>query len=141
MPKLALAINSHETSEDVWQPFFGEFQRYEWDKLFDKIYLFTSRQPIDDKVPDFLQTKVEILIYDKNMPYNLQYLFCIKRVAEEYVVIANEDCIPSGFIKVNQVHNILELMHSGQLKVDFVKCVRRGMRFHVVLVSMYTQSY
>ena len=124
MPKLALAINSHESSEDVWQPFFGELEKFKWDKLFDKIYLFTSRKPVQEKIPDSLQSKVEVLLYDKNLPYNLQYLFCIKRVAEEYVVIANEDCIPSGFAKANQVKNILELMHTNQLEVDFVKCVR-----------------
>ena len=124
MPKLALAVNSHESSEDIWQPFFGELKKYEWDKLFDKIYLFTSRQPVQATIPLSLRRKVQLLVYDKDMPYSLQYLFCIKRVSEDYVVIANEDCIPSGFIKLNEVTRILELMHTRRLKVDFIKCVR-----------------
>jgi len=123
MPKLALAVNSHESSEDVWQPFFGELKKYEWDKLFDKIYIFSSREPCIP-IEDSLDAEVKLIIYDKNMPYSLQYLYCIKQVVEDYVVIANEDCIPNGFLKIDQIIRICELLQSHQLKVDFVKCVR-----------------
>ncbi len=123
MHRLSLVINSHETSEDVWEAFFGELIKYEWTKAFASVYLFSSRPPIKP-IPFYYQSGVELIVYNKELPYSLQYLSCIKKVPEEYVVIVNEDCIPFGPILFNEVNRILDLMVSAQLDVDFVKCVR-----------------
>ena len=122
MQQVALVVNSHHSSEDIWYPFFSELRRHQWDKHFSKIYLFSSRESYQK---DYLQSlNVIPITYDSNLPYNLQYLYGIKRVKEEYVVTANEDCIPSAPLNNTAFQYLLELMKSQELDVDFIKGVK-----------------
>lgn len=123
MNSVALIVNSHDSSEDLWPIFLGEFCRFGWNLFFRQIYFFSSRIPAQKpRIPcgvDF-----EILTYDAQLPYNLQYLSCIKRVPHELVVIANEDCIPCGEPNIDELIRVTNLMSSINCDTDFIKFVR-----------------
>jgi hypothetical protein len=122
MIDLALVVNSHETSEDLWPVYIGELNRYGWDRLFRKIYFFNSRNTNLPATAN--KINIELLQYDSDLPYNLQYLSCLKRVPFEFVIIANEDCIPSGPPLFEEVKRITSIISSGLERIDFVKFVK-----------------
>jgi len=122
MDDLALVVNSHETSEDLWPIFIGELSRFGWEKLFKKIYFFNSRKKELKTTSSSID--IELLEYDSALPYNLQYLSCLKRVPFKFVIIANEDCIPSGPPLVEEIKRITAVISSELERVDFVKFVR-----------------
>ncbi|WP_320675950.1 hypothetical protein [Prochlorococcus sp. MIT 1300] len=122
---IALIVNSHSSSEDVWEPFFGELKRFAWDRLFDRIYLLTSKESKAlVEIKEKWGVHLNYLIYPQELSYNLQYLFCLKKIKEETVLIANEDCIPSGVPRKNEFNYIHNLIRDDNNKWDFVKLVR-----------------
>ena len=122
MHQVALVVNSHHSSEDIWYPFFEELRRYKWHESFSNIYLFSSRETSQR---DFLQRlNVIPITYNSDMPYNLQYLYGLKRVKEEYIVTANEDCIPMAPLNNTALSYLLDLLSTRELDVDFIKGVK-----------------
>jgi hypothetical protein len=119
---IALAINSHECSEDIWEMYFGELFEKGWHNMFCKIYIFSSRQA---SLPGCCKEhNVELITYNPKHPYNLQYLSCLKKIKEEILVTSNEDCIPSGSLKQLDFLRIVEIMQRKSVQADFIKCVR-----------------
>ena len=92
------------------------------------IYLFSSRESYQRNYLESLN--VIPITYNSSLPYNLQYLYGLKRVKEEYIVTANEDCIPSAPLNNHALQWLLDLLKSRELDVDFVKGVKGNEIIH-----------
>jgi len=125
MRNLSLVVNSHSKSSDLWPGFFGELDYYSNNlPSWDKIFLFTSSDSDTLNLPQ----NVTSLYYSPSLPYSLQYLSCLRRVKDEYVLICNEDCIPVGNISRDSIEYVINVLDSSSF--SFVKLGRGPERIH-----------
>lgn len=120
---LVLVVNSHHTSEDLWPAFLGEYYDHGWSEIFSKLYLLSSGQTISNKLLN-KYPQVELIQYKSALPYNLQYLSCLKKIKEDFIVTANEDCIPSARPIAEEFKRVFNFLSGSNGTVDFVKLVK-----------------
>ena len=107
---VCLVVNTVSHCKDLWEMFFGQIDIHYPN---NKIYVFT-----DDEVG--LPVNVTPIRYDPKDNFRTQYLSCIRRVKEDFVIYLNEDYILYDDVNVELMNEYVELMRSD-LEISFIK--------------------
>jgi len=125
---LALVIDSTSKYSDVWIPYFGELNRFFPNEI--KKYLFTDEYNV------FLDTENIILVYyDNNDSYRNQFLNCLKKVNEKYILYNSEDYILYNTVNIEEIYLLIDVLEKDIL-YDFIKFIKGPER-----TTKYSNNY
>jgi hypothetical protein len=113
MKNLAIVVNTHSSSKDVWPLFFGQLEKH-YPNI--KTYVFTDND-------DGIDSKYNTIIYDGNNKFRTQYLNSIKQVEEEYIIYLNEDYVLYGDVDGNKMGEFLTILKENE-EISFIRFTR-----------------
>ena len=85
---IALIIDTNFNYSDVWPPCFGRLDKY---ASGIKKYAFTDKS---DGMPE----DITPVYYDNSVSYRNQFLSCIEKIEEQYVIYTSEDYYLYDFV-------------------------------------------
>lgn len=114
--KIALVIDSTSKYSDVWIPYFGELKRFFPNEI--KKYLCTDVINVDLDVENMIP-----LYYNNEDSYRNQFLNCLKRVEEKYIIYNSEDYILYNVVDIEEIQLLVDILENDT-DYDFVKFIK-----------------
>lgn len=102
MDNLALVVNTNSNYKDIWPMFYGQLSKY-----YPNINTYT----FTDKDEDLLYGGIH-LIYDNTTSFRDQYLNCIKKVSEKYIITLNDDYILYNYVDFDKIKNYINILET-----------------------------
>lgn len=112
MNDIALIIDTHSNYSDIWTPCFDRLSVY-CNPI--KKYAFT------DIAKDIPKDIIPIT-YDNDQSYRDQFLSCIKKVKEKYILYTSEDYILYDHVDLDEVNNLCDILDNTDF--NFVKLLK-----------------
>jgi hypothetical protein len=109
---IALIIDTNFNYSDVWPPCFGRLDKY---ASGIKKYAFTDKS---DGMPE----DITPVYYDNNVSYRNQFLSCIEKIEEQYVIYTSEDYYLYDYVNQEKIIEISEILDNSEYRFcKFVK--------------------
>lgn len=115
MKNLCIIVNTHSSQKDVWPMFFGQLEKH-CPKI--KTYIFTDE---GTGVPEGYET----VIYNKNEMFRTQYLECLKKVSEEFLIYLNEDYVLYDDVNFEKIKEYIQVLENDP-EISCIRFTRAG---------------
>lgn len=109
---ISLIVDTNSNYSDVWTSCFSRLDKYCKDI---KKYAF-----VDDSSD--LPENIIPIIYDNNESYRNQFLSCIKKVPEKYILYTSEDYILYDYVDLKKINELCKLLDDTDF--NFVKLIK-----------------
>ena len=106
MNECVLLVNSCDSYDDLWNPFFTLLHLY-WPDLPYQIYLNTEHKQY---CREDLNIRVLNQISEEEIPWGKRILDCLKRLDCEYVMISLDDFFLRQPVKTEKINNCIRAM-------------------------------
>jgi len=114
---IALITYTNSAMEDVWPVYFGELHK----NLDSCISSFV----FSNKTVDIYENKgTESVLYDNEDPYYKQYLNCLERVSQNYVIYAQEDFFLYNKVDHKKIIELKDILEYSDY--DYIRLIRAG---------------
>lgn len=119
MQDLALIVNTVDKNKDVWPLFFKQIEKHIVGDLFKAKYIFVNH------TEEPLPVDYNILYFDKEQPYQQQFVSCIKDVPEKYCIYISEDYILYSDVRTDLIKEYCHVL-SQNPNVSFIRFMKGG---------------
>lgn len=118
MKDVAFILYSHSNYDDVWEPFFGQEEKFLPD-VFKK-YMFVDGNADGDKIPD----DYTVIVYDDSKAYSERFFSCLEQIPEDVCIFQHEDMFLYDSPKMDKLEKYINVLKESDL--DFVKLLKGG---------------
>lgn len=108
-----VVVNTHSSYEDVWTVLSLTIEKY---LGTSKIYLFSNRFPSKDIGQVFIQ-------YDSSDDFRSQFLSCLSKVSEDYLITINDDYFLTAKPDFQLVLEYLDILRSNPA-ISFIRLLK-----------------
>lgn len=116
--KFSILINTTDTFEDCWFPFFTLFKKY-WPDYTGKIYLNTETKVYTHDGLNIISLQNNKNTPNKKITWSECLIRALNLIDEEIVLYMQEDYFLKDFVKNDIVQNFDQLMHYNK-KIDCI---------------------
>lgn len=122
--KFSILVNSTDTFEDCWFPFFTLFKKY-WPEYTGKIYLNTETIVYSHESLNIICILNNINTPDKNVTWSECLLRALNEIDEDIVLYMQEDYFLKDFVKNDLVGEFVRLI-SKNVNIDCIHLTDAG---------------
>ncbi len=107
--KYAILINTTDSFEDAWVPFFKLFEKY-WHNCTQKIYLNTEKKHFSYPSLDIIPIKNSINLVNDSLTWSECLIKALDYIEEDYVLYMQEDYFLRDYVDDKLINELFELM-------------------------------
>tara|TARA_R100001015_G_C4564437_1_gene123682 strand:+ start:87 stop:821 length:735 start_codon:yes stop_codon:yes gene_type:complete len=115
MKEIALIIDTHSSYADAWSACFGRLNKHFPKEI--KKYVFT------DSVEYDFDEGYQVENYDNADSYRNQFLNCLRKVEEPYMLYSSEDYILYDDVSLEKIKSLVEVLRKDP-DYSFIKLIR-----------------
>jgi hypothetical protein len=123
--KYSILINSTDSFEDCWFPFFTLFKKY-WPNYAGKIYLNTETKNYTHSGLNIICTQTNLLNQSKKISWSECLIRALNSIDTEIVLYLQEDYFFKDFVKNNLVEMYVQMM-SNKKEIDCIHLTDQGL--------------
>lgn len=121
-----ILVNSTDSFEDCWRPFFKLFSKF-WPECREQIILNTETKEYAYAGLDIACSMVSARIPSKKLSWGECLLRCLDKIKTEIVLYLQDDYFINGPVDVGQIEDFVQLMNNeGNSNIRLLECANAG---------------